>query len=135
MGTIIRTALAFNIDQIILQQGSVDIYNDKVIRGSQGALFKINIAYANLVESCKLLSQNNVKIIASTLSNRSIDLISLKDIKKFALIVGNEGKGVSQILQDISDYNVKISHSDSIDSLNVGVATSIMLYYLDNISK
>ena len=133
MGTIIRTALAFHVDQIILENGSVDIYNDKVIRGSQGAIFKISIAYGSLVDVCQHLQASGVKVLASTLSKRSIDLTSLKQIGRFALIVGNEGSGVREILQEKADYNIKISHSESIDSLNVGVATSIMLYYLDSI--
>ena len=134
MGTIIRTALAFNVDMVILANGSVDIYNDKVIRGSQGAILKIPVVYANMVDVVNALKENNVDVFASTLSNRSINLKEVKSVNRFALVVGNEGSGVSQIVQDLSTYNVKIAHSTSIDSLNVGVATSIMLYYFDSIS-
>ena len=135
MGTIIRTALAFNIDMIILASGSVDIYNDKVIRGSQGAILQIPVVYTSLDDCVNKLQANDVKVYASTLSKRSINLKDVKEIDKFALVVGNEGSGVSQHIQDISDYNIKIAHSDSIDSLNVGVATSIMLYYFDMLNK
>ena len=135
MGTIIRTALAFNVEMIILANGSVDIYNDKVIRGSQGAILQIPIVYTDLNECVKKLQENNVKVYASTLSNRSVNLKSIKEINKYALVVGNEGSGVTQAIQDASDFNVKIAHSDSIDSLNVGVATSIMLYYFNLINK
>lgn len=131
LGTIIRTCLAFNVDEIILQEGSVDIYNDKVIRSSQGAIFKVNINYANLVNVISKLKENKVTILASTLSNKSIDLHDMKPVNKFALIVGNEGQGVSKEVIDASDISIKIKHSSNIDSLNVGVATSIMLYYLD----
>jgi len=133
MGTIIRTALAFNVDMIILEKGSVDIYNDKVIRGSQGAIFKIPVVYENLGEVIKNLQERNVKVYASTLSKRSISLTEIKEIDKYALIVGNEGSGVKQIYQDIADFNIKIDHSNTIDSLNVGVATSIMLYHFDSL--
>ena len=135
MGTIIRTALAFNVDMVIVANGSVDIYNDKVIRGSQGAILKIPVVYANMVDVVNNLKENNVDVFASTLSNRSINLKEVKSVNRFALVVGNEGSGVSQIVQDLSTYNVKIAHSTSIDSLNVGVATSIMLYYFDSISE
>lgn len=135
MGTIIRTALAFNVDMVILANGSVDIYNDKVIRGSQGAILKIPVAYTNMEDCVRKLQENDVKVYASTLSKRSINLKDVKEVNRFALVVGNEGSGVSQLVQDISDYNVKIAHSDCIDSLNVGVATSIMLYYFDSIAK
>lgn len=135
MGTIIRTALAFNVDMVILANGSVDIYNDKVIRGSQGAILKIPVVYANMVDVVNNLKESNVDVFASTLSNRSINLKEVKSVNRFALVVGNEGSGVSQTVQDLSTYNVKIAHSTSIDSLNVGVATSIMLYYFDSISE
>ena len=88
------------------------------------------------MEECvRKLQDNGVKVYASTLSKRSINLKEVESVDRFALVVGNEGSGVSQLVQDISDYNVKIAHSDCIDSLNVGVATSIMLYYFDSISK
>ena len=135
MGTIIRTALAFNVDMVILANGSVDIYNDKVVRGSQGAILSMPVVYTDLKECIKKLQENNVEVFASTLSKRSINLKEVKSVDRFALIVGNEGSGVTQIVQDMSDYNVKIAHSECIDSLNVGVATSIMLYYFDMISK
>lgn len=135
MGTIIRTALAFNVDMVILANGSVDVYNDKVIRGSQGAILKMPVVYANMDECVKKLQENNVKVYASTLSKRSIDLKDVKEVDRFALVVGNEGCGVSQSVQDASDFNIKISHSECIDSLNVGVATSIMLYYFNSVSK
>lgn len=135
MGTIIRTALAFHVDMVILANGSVDIYNDKVIRGSQGAIFDIPIIYTNLVDCIEKLQKNNVKVYASTLSKRSINLKDVTSIDKYALIVGNEGSGVSLNIQEMSDFNVKIAHSECIDSLNVGVATSIMLYYFDSLQK
>ena len=135
MGTIIRTALAFNVDMVILANGSVDIYNDKVIRGSQGAILKMPVVYTDMNECVKKLQENGVSVYASTLSKRSINLKDVKEVNKFALVVGNEGSGVSQSVQDASDYNVKIAHSECIDSLNVGVATSIMLYYFDSICK
>ena len=127
MGTIIRTALAFHVDMVILANGSVDIYNDKVIRGSQGAILNMPVVYTDMNECVKKLQENGVKVYASTLSNRSINLKEVKEVNRFALVVGNEGSGVSQSVQDASDYNVKIAHSECIDSLNVGVATSIML--------
>lgn len=135
LGTIIRTCLAFNVNEIILQEGSVDIYNDKVIRASQGAIFKVSINYANLVKVINKLKENNVKVLASTLSKNSIDLNEMNYVEKFALVVGNEGQGVSKEVIDASDISIKIRHSSNIDSLNVGVATSIMLYYLDTLKK
>lgn len=133
MGTIIRTALAFHIDMIILSYGSVDIYNEKVIRSSQGAILKMPIVYANLSQVYPHFKENGIKIYASTLSNDSVDLTSIEKVDKFALVVGNEGSGISDISFKQSDVRIKIAHSNCIDSLNVGVATSIMLYHFDSL--
>ena len=135
LGTLLRSAIAFGFETVFLANGSVDPYNDKVIRGSQGAILKIPVAYTNMEDCVRKLQGNDVKVYASTLSKRSINLKDVKEVNRFALVVGNEGSGVSQLIQDISDYNVKIAHSDCIDSLNVGVATSFMLYYFDSIAK
>lgn len=131
LGTIIRSSLAFNVDFIILSKGSVDIYNDKVIRGSQGAILKIPIIYADIKETILNLKENGIKVLASTLASDSINLKNVNPSKRFALIVGNEGQGISKDSFSLSDERIKIKHSQNIDSLNVGVATSIMLYYLD----
>lgn len=135
LGTIIRSALAFNIDAVLLSKGSVDIYNDKVIRGSQGALFKIDVAYCDLSSTIDKLKENGVKIYTSTLQDNSINLKSIKEVDKYCIILGNEGKGVSDISLQKSDFNIKIEHSTAIDSLNVGSAASIMLYYFKMIEK
>ena len=71
-------------------------------------------------------------IYASALLDNSIDLQNVKNISKFALIVGNEGSGVEPQILSCSDKIIKIMHNHEIDSLNVGVATSIMLYYFVN---
>lgn len=133
VGTIIRSALAFGIDYVVLSKTSVDIYNDKVIRGSQGAFFKCNVVYADLIEVITKLKENNVTIYASTLNKKSINLLDVNKVDKYALIVGNEGCGVSQPVIESSDYSIKIAHSDKIDSLNVSVATAIMLHYLETL--
>lgn len=135
LGTIIRSALAFNVDQIILSKGSVDVYNDKVIRATQGAFFKISLIVTDLEDVITNLKNHDVKVYASTLASDSINLKDVKEVDKFALIVGNEGQGISKESFENSDYRIKIKHSSLIDSLNVGVATSIMLYYFDLISK
>lgn len=135
MGTIIRTALAFKVDMIVLANGSVDIYNEKVIRGSQGAILNMPIVYGNIPQIVDELKKHDVKLYVSTLSDNSISLTDVKEIDKYALVVGNEGSGVSNAVLNKSDVNIKIEHSTNIDSLNVGVATAIMLYYFDTLLK
>jgi TrmH family RNA methyltransferase len=131
LGTIIRSAVAFNIDTIIMSNNTVDLYNSKVIRGSQGLLFHINIINRDLLTFLPSLKNNGYKILGT----RVTDGKSLKKIEKcdkFVIIMGNEGKGLSQDLQNLCDEFIYIDMNKSCESLNVGVATSIILYELNN---
>ncbi len=130
LGTIIRSSVAFNIDTIILSKTCVDLYNSKVLRATQGMIFNINIIERDLEEIIPKLKENNYKVYGTKVNGGK----SLKDIEKtdkFAIIMGNEGNGVKpEILDMCSDY-IYIDMNKSCESLNVGVATSIILYELD----
>lgn len=130
VGTIIRSALAFNYDKIYVSESTVDIYNEKVIRASQGAIFKINIVKKELRDIYRNLDNNNFQIIVTSLTNNSIYLEELKKEEKFAIVLGNEGNGVSEVSLKNASNVVKIKMSDEIDSLNVAVAGSIVMYNL-----
>lgn len=130
VGTIIRSALAFNYDKIYVSESTVDIYNEKVIRASQGAIFKINIVKKDLGSIYRTLSANDFQIIVTSLTNNSIYLEELKIKEKFAIVLGNEGNGVSEVSLKNASNVVKIKMSDKIDSLNVAVAGSIVMYNL-----
>lgn len=121
VGTIIRTALAFNYDGVILSEDSASIFNDKVIASSKGAIFKMPIYFENLEE----LKKMNYQLIASGLKD-SVDYRSINLKDKFVIIVGNEGQGVKKSNLLLSDVVVKIP-MDNIDSLNVGIASGILL--------
>jgi len=130
LGTIIRSSVAFNIDTIILSKSCVDLYNSKVLRATQGMIFNINIIERDLEEIIPELKEKDYKIYGTKVNGGK----SLKDIEKndkFAIIMGNEGNGVNpQILDMCSDY-IYIDMNKNCESLNVGVATSIILYELD----
>lgn len=130
LGTIIRSAVAFNIDTIILSKTSVDLYNSKVIRATQGMLFNVNIIEKDLLELLPNLKKQNYKIYGTKVTNgKSIKM--LEKCEKFAIIVGNEGNGVSsKVLELCSDY-IYINMNNKCESLNVGVAASIIMYELD----
>jgi TrmH family RNA methyltransferase len=124
LGTIIRSSVAFNIDTIILSLNTVDPYNDKVIRASEGMLFNINIIKGNLLE---IIPKLNMDIYSTNVVNgKNLDEVEFKE--PFALIVGNEGKGVSPEVQKLVNNNIYITMNNKCESLNVGVATSIILY-------
>lgn len=130
LGTIIRSAVAFHIDTIVIGNGTVDIYNSKVIRASQGMLFHMNIVASDLQKCLPDLKKQNYQIMGTKVTHGK----SLKDIEKlqkFVIIMGNEGNGISEEVEKLCDSFIYIDMSDVCESLNVGVATSIILYELD----
>lgn len=127
VGTIIRTAYAFGYDGIILTDGCADIYNEKTIQASQGALFSLPIVRCSLNEAVSLLKENNCKIIATALRD-SIYLKEAPRFDKYAILLGNEGNGLTKEAIDSSDVSVKIE-MENFESLNVAAAAAIALYH------
>lgn len=125
MGSILRSAYAFGYREIYLSKGCVDLYNEKVIQASQGALFYLNCCVKDLSEVIKL--KNNFKIYATGFTN-AINLKAVEYSEKMGFILGNEGSGVSQKLLDEANDIVKIE-MQTFDSLNVGIAGAICMYH------
>lgn len=128
LGTIIRSSVAFNIDTIIINDKCADPYSDKVIRSSQGMLFKTNIIKRNLSDFLKEI-KGQIPIYGTKVTGGKI-LKDLEKNQKFAIIMGNEGQGVSEELLKLCDDYLYIPMNKDCESLNVGVATSIILYEL-----
>lgn len=127
LGTIIRTAAGLGYDGIIMSPNTVDLYNEKVIRSTQGVMFKIPIIKANLQEVIKLLKKEKVFCIGTALINaKDVKHITKKD--KFAICLGNEAKGISKEVLDNMDENVKIAMKNDVESLNVSIAAGIIMY-------
>ena len=123
LGTILRTAVAFNYDAVILSKSSVDIYNEKVVAASKGALFLVD-AYYDDVDNYT----DGRQVIVSALD----DAVPLSECPKednFVLVLGNESHGVSQEIIKKANKVVKIEMNDSIDSLNVAIAAGILMNY------
>lgn len=131
LGTIIRSCVAFNVDTLVLTNGCVDLYNPKVIRSTQGMLFKLNIIIVD--DICEFVSNLKCKKykIYSTRVNGGNSLKTIEKSSRFAIIMGNEGNGVRDSLMDLADSYLYIDMNPSCESLNVGCATSIILYELD----
>lgn len=128
LGTIIRSANAFNCDLIICTTGTADIYSPKTLRSTMGGILNTKVIYVDDVNDLKYLKEKGYKIVTTSLNtNNSSDTLNYVD-NKYAFVVGNEANGVSKELENLSDILVKIPMSDKIESLNVGVATSIILY-------
>lgn len=129
LGTIIRTAAGLGYDGIIMSPNTVDLYNEKVIRSTQGVMFKIPIIKANLQEVIKMLKKEKVFCIGTALTNaKDVKHITKKD--KFAICLGNEAKGISKEVLDNMDENVKIAMNNDVESLNVSIAAGIIMYEL-----
>ena len=124
MGTIIRTALAFNYDAVVISNGSCDVYNEKVIAASKGAIFLIPILNKELAEIRK-----DKTVVVSALNDKAIELSDIKVTKPFVLVLGNEAHGVSEETLKDADIITKIDISN-IDSLNVSVAAGILMHAL-----
>ena len=129
LGTIIRTADAAGFDAIILGEGTVDLYNDKVIRASQGSIFHLPIIEADLSRKIDQLKESNVTICTSTLEE-AVPVQTVDWPEKVALIVGNEGAGVNHLLIEKSDLLVRIPIYGQAESLNVSIAAGIMMYQM-----
>ncbi|HCX08077.1 MAG TPA: RNA methyltransferase [Acholeplasmatales bacterium] len=127
LGTIIRTAAGLGYDGIIMSPNTVDLYNEKVIRSTQGVMFKIPIIKANLQEVIKMLKKEKVFCIGTALTNaKDVKHITKKD--KFAICLGNEAKGISKEVLDNMDENVRIAMNNDVESLNVSIAAGIIMY-------
>lgn len=130
LGTIIRSAAAFNIDTIIVSPDTVDLYNEKVIRSSEGMLFHVNVIKQDLEEAITYLKSENYKIFGTNVENGT-NIKAIDFGTKNAIIIGNEGKGVKKALQDKCDSLIYIPISGSCESLNAGIAASIIFYEMN----
>jgi TrmH family RNA methyltransferase len=129
LGTIIRSSKAFNVDTIVLSNDTVDIYNLKVLRATGGNIFHINFVYRDLKETILELKKSGFKVYATDVKE-GLDVTLVKH-KKIAVIVGNEGNGVKPEIKNICDDSIHIKTNSDVESLNVAMATTIILYELD----
>ncbi len=123
VGTILRTALAFSYEGVIFANNSASIYSQKVISASKGSIFHIK-TYENI--TLEFLKENGYEIIVTSLRDAT-DYKKYKPGKKIVLVLGNEGKGVSENSLKLASKIVKIDIADCCESLNVGVAAGILM--------
>lgn len=126
LGTIIRSAAAFNYD-VILGDNTVDIYNSKVIRSTEGMIFNVNFIKSNLVD---FINKHDDYTFYIADMDKGNSVKALKDISKHGIIVGNEGNGISDDVRNMNIEYVHINQNRKCESLNVGVAASIIMHEL-----
>ena len=130
LGTIIRSAVAFNFETIIVSEDTVDFYNDKVIRSSEGMIFNINLIKDNLLSIIPMLKEKGYKIYGTDVKNGK----NIKEVNnnKCAFIIGSEGKGICIEVKELCDDFIYINMSKECESLNAAVASSIIMYEVFN---
>ena len=128
LGTIVRTADAAGFDAIILGTGTVDLYNDKVLRSMQGSHFHIPVFQANLQEYLPFLKSKGVQVAVTALHRDSKDYTILQGSTDVAIVVGNEVQGVSDDVIDLADVVVTIPMFGKAESLNVAIASALLMY-------
>ena len=127
LGTILRTVDSVGLSQIVLSKTSVDAYNPKVVRSTMGAIFRVKIIESeNLVETLKNMKKHKFKIVATSLGGD--ENIYQMDYNKKVIVIGNESKGVSKAILDVSDAKTKIPMLGKTESLNASIATGVILY-------
>ena len=131
LGTIIRSAVAFNYD-VILGDNTVDIYNSKVLRSTEGMIFNVNFIKSNLLDFIN--EHNDYKYYIADM-NKGTNVKDINDISKHGIIVGNEGNGISDEIRNMDLDYVHISQNNKCESLNVGVAASIIMHELGDINE
>ena len=128
-GTIIRNCVAFGIDTVIFSKNSVSPYNSKVLRSTGGMIFNINIIIDELDNIIDNIKKSGITIIGTSLKkSKSLEEINIKD--NYAIVLGNEGNGVSDNVLAKCDEIVRIDMEKDCESLNVGVASGIVLYHM-----
>ncbi len=127
MGTIIRTAAAFGFGMFITTAGSVDIFNPKVVRATQGAMFAVDIVQRKIIKDIlgKLHRSHTIYALSA---EGDADLREIRSDRRAALIVGAEIAGVSDQFLKASHYKVRIPISKEVESLNAAVSAGIAMY-------
>jgi len=127
LGTILRSAEAFRAAGVLLGTGTVSPYNSKVVRASAGSVFRVPVAAVDLETALEAVRARGIRLLATS-SHKGVALEEADLSRKVMILVGSEGAGVPRDLLSQADEVVAIRHSPQVESLNAGVAASIVLY-------
>lgn len=125
LGTIIRTADWFGIENIVCSSNCTEMYNPKVVQSTMGSLGRVNITYVNLPT---WLAQQEISLYAAALDGKPVQ--QFRDIKEGLLIIGNESKGISQEILEMVTEKITIPKTGEAESLNAAVAAGIILSHI-----
>ena len=130
-GTLIRSAEAFGATGVVALPGTVSVWNSKVLRASAGSAFRVPVVQEKAGSALASLSEQKIPILAAVAASGEDESISCSacDLTRpAAILIGNEGSGLSQDLVDRADARIAIPMPGPVESLNAGVAASILLY-------
>lgn len=129
LGTVIRSAAAFGVDEIILSSDCADIYNPKTVRGSMGTLFRQRITTVpSLADAVVAMTEGGYKVYAAVLDDKAVRLDKMKIDKKTAFIIGNEGHGISPDVIEAAGNTVYIPMAEGVESLNASAAAAVFMW-------
>ncbi len=128
LGTILRTAEAAGVDGVVLGKGSVDLYNGKVMRSTMGALFRLPVFTRSLPDVADEWKAMGGSLLVSTLHEKSMAYDRVDYVPKTAIVIGNEGRGVSAAMIERADQLVHIPIYGQAESLNAAVAAGVFVY-------
>lgn len=126
LGTLIRTAKSFCFDAVYCSYDTCDLYNDKTVRSTQGALFHIPVIRCDLIALIKELQKEGVQVLCAALDS-SVPLSGIAENERMAFVLGNEGQGIRREIIQAGDMSVRIE-MEGFESLNVAVAGGILMY-------
>jgi RNA methyltransferase, TrmH family len=127
LGTVLRSAEAFGAAGVLLSEGTVSPFNSKVIRGSAGSLFRLPVVRIKLADALTKLREHEIRVVATS-SHKGTSLPQAGLKTPVAVVIGGEGAGVSRDVLAKVDEVIAIPHAPQVESLNAGVAASIVLY-------
>lgn len=133
LGTIIRTAVAFGVDSIVLYGETVDLYNPKVVRSAVGNLWKINIVQmASVAELEKYFSgYERFGTLPKSSNSEYLSKIKFSDKPKLVMF-GSEAEGLSDDLKQFADNNITIEMKENVESLNLSISAGVVMYQILN---
>ena len=127
VGTVIRTANAFNIDAVILVGACADLYNPKTVRASMGAIFRQRVLTMSIAELDELTQKQALPLFGAALSDKAADLRNI-EIHRACVSIGSEGRGLSPELLDVCGGEIIIPMNPESESLNAAVAASVIMW-------
>ncbi|WP_179395213.1 TrmH family RNA methyltransferase [Lacticaseibacillus absianus] len=130
VGTLVRTADAAGIQTVVFGNGTADAFNPKVLRAMQGSQFHVNLVTAPLPALVAQLQAAGLPVYGTELNANAVPYRDVAPRDQFALIVGNEGNGMSAELLRATDANLYIPIKGRAESLNVAIAAAVVLFHL-----